>query len=686
MEYKKKLIEVALPLEVINEASAREKSIRHGHPSTLHLWWARRPLAAARAVIWSSLVDDPSSLPEQFPTEEAQTKERQRLFGILERLVKWENSNNQEVLAEAKAEIMKSTNGSPPPLLDPFAGGGSIPLEAQRLGLEAHASDLNPVAVMINKAMIEIPPTVAGCPPVNPDARSRIAHEDEWEGAHGLAEDVRYYGEWMKKKAFEKIGHLYPKVKDEHGREHTVIAWIWARTVKCPNPACGCEMPLASSFVLSKKKGKEAWVEPTTEGKKIRFIVHIGKCPTEKQSYKISRGAVFKCPVCGETTMDAYVKQNGKNNKLGVQLMAIVSEGINGRIYLPPNNEHVLVAQVVKPDVYPSGAMPDNPRWFSPPAFGMTDFSDLFTPRQLTVLTTFSDLVHEAQKKAEADAVVAGMGNDPTPLADGGMGAGAYGQAVGVYLGFAVDREANYCSSNNTWGGDFIVQVFGRQAIPMVWDFAESNPFSSSTGNWSGAIEWIVLSINNFPIDGDVNSVALQNDAQSDNGLRHIMVSTDPPYYDNIGYADLSDYFYIWLRRSLRKSYPELFRTMLVPKTEELIATPYRFDGNMKKARDFFENGMIQTFTKVNVYALENIPVTVYYAYKQKETDDNESEASTGWETMLSAMVQAGFAITGTWPMRTERSGGFRNNPHSAVDFCSFLFIELSSRHIKNFL
>ena len=259
MPPKKKLIEVALPLEAINAESAREKSIRHGHPSTLHLWWARRPLATARAVIWSSLVDDPSSHPEKFPTEEAQRQERERLFDILTRLVKWENSNDEEILAEAKAEILKSTDGNPPALLDPFAGGGAIPLEAQRLGLEAHAHDLNPVAVMINKAMIEIPPKFAGMRPVNPNAGRQGSANAGWKGAAGLAEDVRYYGEWMKQEAYKRIGHLYPKVKvpkEQGGGEATVIAWIWARTVKCPNPACGCTIPLTSSYVLSKKKGQ----------------------------------------------------------------------------------------------------------------------------------------------------------------------------------------------------------------------------------------------------------------------------------------------------------------------------------------------------------------------------------------------------------------------------------------------
>lgn len=651
----KKLIEVALPLEKINAESVREKSIRHGHPSTLHLWWARRPLAAARAVIWSSLVDDPSSHPEKFPTEEEQNRERQRLFRILEDLVVWENSNNERVLEAAKAEILKSTNGNPPELLDPFAGGGAIPLEAQRLGLKAHAHDLNPVAIMINKAMIEIPPRFAGMAPVNPEAQ--ISHmEHIWSRAQGLAEDVRYYGEWMKEEAFKRIGHLYPKVKvprEQGGGEATVIAWIWARTVKCPNPACGCEMPLASSFVLSKKKGKEAWVKPIPDGKRVRFEVQSGKCPKEYESYKTGRGATFKCPCCGEVTLDEYVKQEGKNNRIGSQLMAIAAEGKRGRIYCSPNEEHILTAQVEKPQDGPAGMLPGNPRWFSPPAFGMDHYEDLFTPRQLTALTTFSDLVAEAQQKVEADAVAAGMADDHLPLRNGGQGARAYGEAVGVYLALILDRLADRSSSICSWDSGYVKirNTFGRQAIPMTWDYAEGNPFSHSTGSFHSMIEWVAKCLMEFP--AFPSAEASQLDAQRDCGLRDIMVSTDPPYYDNIGYADLSDFFYVWLRQSLRDTYPELFSTMLVPKAEELIATPYRHDGSVEAAKDFFEDGMLSACKQMYLYAREDIPVTIYYAYKQSDSDA-DGTASSGWETMLSAVINAGFDITGTWPMRTE--------------------------------
>lgn len=655
----KKLIEVALPLEAINAESAREKSIRHGHPSTLHLWWARRPLAAARAVIWSSLVDDPSEHPEQFPTEEEQNKERQRLFAILEKLAKWENSNNPEILDAAKAEIMRSTGNNPPPLLDPFAGGGSIPLEAQRLGLEAHAHDLNPVAVMINKAMIEIPPKFAGQAPVNPESRAPIDGSSGWTGAKGLAEDVRYYGEWMKQQAFQKIGHLYSKVKvpaSQGGGEATVIAWIWARTVKCPNPACGCEMPLVRSFVLSKRRGKEAWVEPIFENGKTSYRVHHQGKPKIEGTVN-RKGAVCAC--CGTPVEFPYIREQGKSGKIGSNLCAVVAEGINERIYLPADLEQLLAAQVGKPEECPDAVLPHNPRDFKTPNYGMTYFSDLFTNRQLTALTTFSELVSEAQKLAEADAITAGLPNDHIALSEGGTGARAYGEAVGLYLSFSIDRLADRSSSICSWDSGYVKirNTFGRQAIPMTWDYAEGNPFSSSTGSFSSTVDWIYKCLLEFPTSRQ--GIAKQFDAQSDCGLRNIMVSTDPPYYDNIGYADLSDFFYVWMRQALKQTYPNLFRTMLVPKAEELVATPYRFDGSVEKARDFFEDGMLHTCQQIYQYAREDIPVTIYYAYKQSDTDTGGSEtktASTGWETMLSAVIQAGFAITGTWPMRTEMS------------------------------
>lgn len=661
MAMNKKLIEVALPLEKINAESAREKSIRFGHPSTLHLWWARRPLAAARAVIWSSLVDDPSSHPELFPTEEDQKRERERLFKILEDLVVWENSNNEEVLNLAKAEILKYTNNNPPALLDPFAGGGAIPLEAQRLGLEAHAHDLNPVAVMINKAMIEIPPRFANMPPVNPNAQ-RMAN-DNWKGAAGLAEDVRYYGEWMRQEAFKRIGHLYPKVKvpaDQGGGEATVIAWIWARTVKCPNPACGCEMPLANGFDISTKKDNEAWIHPIFdyEHRTIQYEVKRGK-NTENISPKLARGAKFKCILCGETVGDEYIKQSGLSGKMGVHLLCTVAEGRNGRIYVSPDEEQIRAARVPKPEDFPNADLPYEPRAIWCVNYGLSTYDKLFTNRQLTALTVFSDLVAEAQLKVEQDAITNGIRNDHTPITDGGNGALAYGQAVGLFLAFGIDRAADINSSLCNWSSSRgqTVHTFGRQGIPMVWDFAENNVFNNAAGDYVVSLNSIIRAINSLPACG--KGKATQFDAQDDCGFRGGVVSTDPPYYDNIGYADLSDFFYIWLRRSLKSTFPEVFNMMLVPKAEELIASPYRHEGSMEKAKAFFESGMLISCKQIYKYTKDDFPVTIYYAYKQNNTTE-EGQSSSGWETMISAIISSGFVITGTWPMRTERETGLK--------------------------
>lgn len=471
---------------------------------------------------------------------------------------------------------------------------------------------------------------------------------------------MRYYGEWMKQEAYKRIGHLYPKVKVPHeqgGGEATVIAWIWARTVKCPNPACGCEMPLASSFVLSKKKGKEAWIEPQFdyEAKKITYKVQLGKGKIP-EAPKTSRGANFKCIMCGEATMSEYIKSEALEGRMGAALMGIVAEGQHGRLYISPDENQIHAAQVCKPEDYPTGVIGGDRRALWTPLYGLSDFSDLFTNRQLTALTTFSELVSEAQAKAEADAVAAGMKNDHLPLRNGGDGAKAYGEAVGVYLAFAVDRETDFCNSVCRWSvsNEKPMNLFARQAIPMVWDYPEVNVFSNAAGSFATIKDYISKCIGTLPAENYV-AEGIQADAQTDCGLRNIMISTDPPYYDNIGYADLADFFYVWMRQSLKDTYPELFSTMLVPKAEELIATPYRHDGSVEKAKHFFEDGMLSACKQMYQYAREDVPVTIYYAYKQSDTDDRGT-ASSGWETMLGAIVNAGFAITGTWPMRTEQT------------------------------
>lgn len=604
-----------------------------------------------------------------FPTEEAQNNERQRLFKILEDLVVWENSNNEDVLNAAKAEIMKSTGGNPPELLDPFAGGGAIPLEAQRLGLKAHAHDLNPVAVMINKAMIEIPPRFAGMPPVNPDARVNSMN-NTWERAQGLAEDVRYYGEWMKNEAFKRIGHLYPKVKvpaEQESGEATVIAWIWARTVKCPNPACGCEMPLASSFILSKKKGNEAWIDPEFDGKKIKYIVRHGKCPKEKETIKLAKGAAFRCAACGATTEKEYIHDQFINKKVDADLMAIVAEGKAGRVYLSPNEKQEKIAKSAIPNWIPDIEMNiKSTDLVSGRGYGITKWNELFTNRQLLTLSTFSSLISDVIVKAERDAIIKGMKNDHLSLKEKGNEAKAYGEAIGVYLSFLIDQLSNQSSSFCGWNSVNTQMrcVFARQAIPMTWDYAECNIFSSSSGSYKNLLDRMVKA---FELLGEAETgEAIQFDAQSDCGLRNIMVSTDPPYYDNICYSDLSDFFYIWMRKSIYDIYPDLFGTMLVPKSEELVALKYRHDGNSIKAKKFFEDGMLSTCKQIHKYAREDVPVTIYYAYKQSESND-DGKASSGWETMLSAIIDAGFALTGTWPMRTEKPGRTIENGTNAL-------------------
>lgn len=656
----KKLIEVALPLEKINEASAREKSIRHGHPSTLHLWWARRPLAAARAVIWASLVDDPSSHPELFPTEEDQNRERQRLFRILEQLVIWENANNKDVLSEAKAEVIKYTNGNPPALLDPFSGGGAIPLEAQRLGLNVIAHDLNPVAVTINKAMIEIPALFRDSSPVNPDAMVIKG----WRGFQGIAKDVEYYGTVLGKNVFAKVSELYPtvRVSNSTDKEATVIAWIWARTVICPNPLCKAEAPLIHSFILSKRKGKEAYIQPEYIGRRLQTRIIKGKYKGSIEGTINRKGAICSC--CGNPIDYNYIREESRNGSMYSRLIAIVAEGKAERIYVNPDAQHEeLAINIQRPDIYPTGELAYYPGHLNTNVYGLNSFDKLFTNRQLYTLSTFTKELDTLESIIETDAVVAGMENDHIPLEKKGTGAKAYSQAICVYLAFCIDKMIDMSNALNAWepNAQCPRHLFARQAIPMVWDYAESNLFSHSSGAWEVHIKNFLKSVGGdaFNFSRYSTGDAAQFDAQSDCGLRNIMISTDPPYYDNIGYADLSDFFYVWMRQNLKGIYPELFSTLLVPKKEELVATQYRFGGSVKKARDFFEKGMFEACKRIYTYSSDDIPVTIYYAYKQTENDGDSEDlkvTSTGWETMLMAIVNAGFTITGTWPVKTECS------------------------------
>jgi len=729
---RKKMIEVAIPLDAINKESAREKSIRHGHPSTLHLWWARRPLAACRAVLFTSLVDDPDSDPANHApdgtvdTAKAQARRRE-LFGLIEELVQWDNTRNESVLNRARAEIASSyasykvhdakewtlempvsgetvkafvtRTAAPlnvnrfladhlPAVHDPFAGGGSIPLEAQRLGLRVYATDLNPVPVLINKSLIDLPRQFSGNPPINPDSRrehlptkgkakQKTLATKEWQSSDGLAADVRFYGRWMRDEAEQKIGHLYPQVliTDAMARERpdlvpyvgeslTVIAWLWARTVPSPNPvANGSAVPLLRSFVISTKKGKEAWVEPliSLDGRGYRFVVRIGKHTNASQA---NRGTVVRtgatCLLTGQPIPFDFIRQEGKAGRMATRMMAIVCETKRGRIYLSPTSDQEKVASQLAPTDVPDTMLPEQALGFRVQLYGMDGHAKLFTPRQLTALSTFSTLVRVAHAKVFRDAEVAGVSNPQ-----------AYADAVATYLAFSVSKASTRNCTQTTWyrERDSTMAGFSRQAIAMTWDFAEVNPLLEATGSLASTASWVAECLEEaIPRVAEAGEVA-QHDAAQPFPSRQVVCCTDPPYYDNIGYADLSDFFYVWLRRSLKDIYPALFSTVLTPKTEELIATPYRHDGSREKANTFFEKGLGKAFVNMRQEQHVAYPMTVFYAFKQSESQEAEDEdegggststASTGWETMLEGLISAGLAVTGTWPMRTEQPHGLR--------------------------
>lgn len=660
-----------MPLDEINAECVREKSIRHGHPSTLHLYWARRPLAAARAVIFAQMVNDPGGERgyKSGKTKSQAAEERERLFAIIRDLVKWENTNNEEVLNRARAEIKKSweetcalNKGKPgfdpdklPAFHDPFAGGGAIPLEAQRLGLESYASDLNPVAVLINKAMIEIPPKFANRAPVGPiPYGEQVPTSTEWTGSRGLAEDVRRYGMWMREEAFKKIGNYYPQVEitremaeerpDLEGyveKKLTVIAWLWARTVKSPNPQFSdVDVPIVSSFVISKKKGHEAYVEPIINGKSYEFKVRKGTPPSNMElGTTMGKRQGFFCVMSDIPIGYDYIRSEGIAGRMSSRLMALVVEGSNRRIYLSPTVDMENIIKQVPNTWTPSTLLPNNTRDFRPPLYGLTTFGDLFTKRQLLALNTFSDLLKDVRAKIITECNFSDKED--------------YANAIITYLAFVVNKCSDYWSTICTWhaSGEKMRNTFGRQAIPMSWDFAECNIFSSSSGNYNAMLNWEVESILKFPAQGD--GYALQADAQTQNISDNKVISTDPPYYDNIGYADLSDFFYIWEKQALKDVYPDILTTLATPKSDELIASPYRHGGSKEKAAQFFLDGMTIAMHNLAVKANPAFPVTIYYAFKASETKESQT-SNTGWETFLEAVIRAGFSITGTWPMRTE--------------------------------
>lgn len=679
----KKLIEVALPLDEINEQATREKSIRKGHPSTLHLWWARRPLATARAILFAQLVNDPGGERGWYKgkTKAQADAERERLFDIIRELVKWENLNNEDVLNRARQEILRSwketcelNKGKPgfdpdilPDFHDPFAGGGSIPVEAQRLGLRPISTDLNPVAITINKAMIEIPPRFANLPPVGPEVNEQKSLVQEWKLATGLAEDIRRYAKVLSDKAFQAIGHHYPKVQVHEsfgGGQATVLAWLWGRTVASPNPAAnGKHVPLVSTFWLCKKKGKEVYVKPVVSGTDYHFELKRGipENPDEVQAgTKASRGANFTCLLTGSPIPADYVKSEGKAGRLGWKLIGIVAEGKKGRLYAEPTNEHESIGLAAQPSWRPEFPLSTHPQYMSVTNYGPSTVADLFMDRQTLALNTFAEKLTEMHELIQSDAMRAGMSGSNKSLKDGGAGATAYADAVCIYLGLSISRLANRQSTNTIWDTtrESVQQVFARHALPMIWDTAEGNPFSESSGNFLGQVDYLAAALSTLPAEGK-EGIAFQKDAQTAD-FRNQVVSTDPPYYDNVPYADLSDFFYVWLRRSLREYLPDTYSTMLVPKTEELVADHKRHAGK-DKAEAFFMDGMTDVMHQIADNAHPAFPVTIYYAFRSSETTE-AGTSSTGWETFLESVLRAGFSISGTWPVRTELTGNLKKN------------------------
>lgn len=696
MTYRKKLIEVSLPLELISRQSEKETKIHVGKISNLHAWWSRKPLTSVRAILFASLVDDPSEYLSNNSSIDAIHIERERLFGIIEDLAKWENTNNEEVLDKAKLEIARSVarhlNAEPPvgkeavreflatrapAILDPFAGGGSIPLEAQRLGLRSYASDLNPVAVLINKALIEIPSRLTNMTPVHPPENGSADLENskkrkknrlqpslwtsEWKGSQGLEEDVRYYGKWMRDEAFRRIGNLYPKAKItkalldrrpelkaqnlHEGNEIDIISWIWARTVECPNPICKFHTPLVNKFWVSTHKNNIAWVNPVAKDGKFEYVVEVngGEPPAGTVN---QRGA--RCHKCFTSITFDYIREKGRQGEIYFDLMCVVAEGKNKRLYLPA--DCCALPELHFSQDFIDADLPERALGFRVQNYGITNYKNFFTNRQLKVLSEFSQLIPVVYESILRDA----------------NGNREYAIGVITYLAIALNRLAQTNNTMIRWlvrqsGTSKGTPIFDRPIVPMVWEFSEGNVFSSSVGSWESAISNVMSSFSVFP-QNSAPSFAKQSDATISTIVSDAVVSTDPPYFDNIGYGHLSDFFYVWLRKNLATYYPELFSTLLAPKQNEIVK-------NDDADEEQFVQRLTNAFTVIRNNSSSYAPTSIYYAFKQTESitdseDENEESnlgfVSSGWETMLESLLSSGFTITGTWPIRTESASRLR--------------------------
>lgn len=623
----KKLIETALPLRVLSQSATNDKA-RKGHPGNMHLWWNRSPIDSSAALLMAAVLDS--------NTEELGTKIK-------------ELGN----IAVGETPLPIKMNHLPV-VCDPFSGFGGLTIAAQKTGLDVYASDLNAMATLLTKAVAEVPSRFADCKPINPQKENKM-----FFGIEGLASDVDYYGNLLKKETHQKLGEHYKDVQITETEKSPIYAWVWVRTMKCPNPACGCQMPMASSYILSKQKGREFWAEPEIIDKKVRFKIHQGMCPSGKESNKHgSNGSKFQCPACGEITKDEYVKASSKSGGLHMQMMAVSVLTKEGRVFVEPDDGLVVAADVPAVEIPPLGSIPDNTRWFSPPGFGITEYADLYTKRQLLLLTTLCDLIPIIQKIAYGDALASGMSEDALPLKDGGDGALAYSQAISLYLALVIGKLANFQSTMCTWDNRTgnVRAAFMRQALPMTWVFAEGNPFSIPTGNYESMLKNVVESIGGLYI-GKAATVKQENALEARFPSNSILF-TELPYYDNVGYADLSDYFYIWMRRCLKDVYPELFEKVVTSK-EELSSIPEHYDGDAGKAVEEYRQGLKKMCCHFAESASEEYPSIVFYEYSKQDerliTEDVNMEKEGPLEYLLNSLYEAGFMLTGLWPVRTEK-------------------------------
>lgn len=645
----RKLIETEMPVSKINSESEREKTARNGMPSNVHIWWNRTPMAVSRSILFASLIDDPEEHPELFPTEEEQLRERKRLIGISERLAEVESLDDKALLEIVRKEIEKSGSGQLPIVFDPFVGGGSTPVEAHRLGLKSVSSDLNAVAAMITTIVSDIPARFADTVPVHP--RDEMTLPIAIPGAGGFAEDVRYYGEKLQEKAYKKIGFLYPKAQNpENGKEVDVSAWIWARTIKCPNPSCGCNIPLSSSYDLAKKKGSEAWVEPIAENGIIHFKLHHEPRTEVKGNPKVAQTAVFKCPACGEITPDAYVKECGINNKIDSQLIAVVIDGGKKRLYLEATSEQEQAAEINAPKNLAHGELPIFPKRFSPPSFGLNDYADLFTNRQLVFITTMMDMAKELQVDVEDAAKEKGFADDGISFADGGTGALAYAEAVRMTLVLTVSKLLDRCSNLCSWStssGGALRNVFSRAAMPMIWDYAEGNPFAGAGGSFTSALSRTCDTLAFLP--SGIEGKTYVADGSSSNDVRDAMISMDLPYYDRTAYQELSDFFYVWLKYGIGDMYPEYFKETITSKKEDMTAFSYRFNGDKKHADAIYAEIMKAAFANLYESSSMDYPSSAGFIYKGNDGGDKEELSE--WEQFITAISEGGFSITASWPL-----------------------------------